>query len=138
MAVGTAVTTATDVNPEVFAVGGLKDELVEVGVAFQPVEPAMGGLQVGMATVVVPGGVGGEGQTEVGGFAQGVLGGVGSTNTDVELIASVAGRDDNGAANEAAEGFEDFLAELLQDWHILRWYSVIDTQFSCLRRPFKL
>ena len=138
MAVGTAVTTATDVNPEVFAVGGLKDELVEVGVAFQPVEPAMGGLQVGMATVVVPGGVGGEGQTEVGGFAQGVLGGVGSTNTDVELIASVAGRDDNGAANEGAERFEYLLAELLQDWDVLCGDGVIDTQFSCLRRPFKL
>lgn len=119
MAVGTAVTTAADVNPEVFAVGGLKDELVEVGVAFQPVEPAMGGLQVGVATVIVPGGVGGEGQTEVGGFAQGVLGGVGSTNTDVELIASVAGGDDNGGANEAAEGLEDLAAELLEDGDVL-------------------
>ena len=57
MAVGSAVTTAADVNPEVFAVGGLKDELVEVGVAFQPVEPAMGGLQVRVATVIVPSGV---------------------------------------------------------------------------------
>ena len=43
-----------------------------------------------------------------------MLGSVGSTNFDVELVATVAGADDNGAANEAAEGFEDFLAELLQ------------------------
>ena len=48
-----------------------------------------------------------------------MLGGVGSTNTDVELIASVAGGDDNGGANEAAEGFEDLAAELMEDGDVL-------------------
>ena len=93
--------------------------MVEVGIPIQPVEPLTSSLHIGMATVIVPSGVGGEGQTEVGGFAQGVLGGVGSTNTDVELIASVAGGDDNGGSDEAAEGFEDLAAELLEDGDVL-------------------
>ena len=46
-----------------------------------------------------------------------MLGDVGSTNLDVELVASVTTTDDNRAANEGAEGFEDFLAELLQGWN---------------------
>ena len=33
MAIGSAVLAARDVNPEVLAVGGLEDELVEVGIA---------------------------------------------------------------------------------------------------------
>ena len=107
MAVLVAVLPTRDVNPVVFAVGGFEDELVEVGVGFEEVEPAAGGLQVGVATVIVPGGVRGEGETEVGSFAQGVLGGVGSANTDVELIAAVAGGDDHGATDEGAEGFEN-------------------------------
>ena len=53
------ITTARDVNPEVLAVGGLEDELVEVGIALQPVEPLAGGLKVGMALVVIPGGIAG-------------------------------------------------------------------------------
>ena len=69
MAVGASVLTAGDVDPEILPVGGLEDELVEVGVGFEPVEPLMGGLEVGMALVVVPGGVGGEGQLDVGSFA---------------------------------------------------------------------
>jgi hypothetical protein len=86
MAVGLAVAAAGDVDPEVFAVGGLEDELVEVGVGLEPVEPLAGGLDVGMATVVVPGGVAGEGQADVGGLTEGVLGGVGASYLDVELL----------------------------------------------------
>ena len=48
-----------------------------------------------------------------------MLGGVGATNLDVECVATVAGADDDGAANEATEGFEDFLAELLQRGDVL-------------------
>ena len=54
MAVGTAVLAAGDVNPEVFAVGGLENELVEVGVVLEIVEPLAGGLKVGVAFVIVP------------------------------------------------------------------------------------
>ena len=68
-----------------------------------------------MATVIIPGSVGGEGQADVGSFAQGVLGGIGSANLDVELGATVAAADDDGLADETTEGFEDLLAELLQD-----------------------
>ena len=42
MPVGLTVLSAGDVNPEVLAVGGLEDELVEVGIALQPVEPLAG------------------------------------------------------------------------------------------------
>ena len=44
MAVGLTVLAAGDVNPEVFAVGGLEDELIKVGVMLQPVEPLAGSL----------------------------------------------------------------------------------------------
>ena len=66
MAVGASVLPAGDVDPEVLIVGGFEDELVEVGVGFEPVEPATGGLHIGMALVIIPGGVGGEWQTDVG------------------------------------------------------------------------
>ncbi len=48
-----------------------------------------------------------------------MLGSVSTTNLDVELVATVAGADDNGAANEGAEGLENFLAELLQRGDVL-------------------
>lgn len=58
MAVGSAVLSARDVNPEVLTVGGLKDELVKVGIVLQPVEPLAGGLKVSMTLVVIPGRIG--------------------------------------------------------------------------------
>lgn len=48
-----------------------------------------------------------------------MLGGVGTTNLHVERVATVAGADDDGAANEPAKGFKDFLAELLQRGNVL-------------------
>lgn len=48
-----------------------------------------------------------------------MLRGIGSTNLHIELVAAVATADDNGAANEGTEGFEDFLAELLQHGDVL-------------------
>ena len=126
MAVGSAVLAARDVNPEVLAVGGLEDELVEVAIVLNPVEPLAGGFEVSMTFVVIPSGIGGEGQTDVGSFTQGVLGGVGATNFHIELVATVAGADNDGAANEPAEGFKDFLAELLEGRYKLRWYTVIN------------
>ena len=55
-----------------------------------------------------------------------MLGGIGSTYLDVELVAAVATTDDDGGADEGAEGFEDFLAELLQDGDVLRGDVVVD------------
>lgn len=45
------VLPAADVEPEVLATSRLQNQLVEVGVALEPVEPAVGGLQVGVAPV---------------------------------------------------------------------------------------
>lgn len=114
-------------NPEIFAIRGFEDELVEVGVMLKEVEPTVGFIHVGVAEVVFPVGVRREWETEVGSFAQGVLGSVGATDLDVELVATVAGGDDNGAANEGAEWFEDFAAELLQDGDELRRYGIVNT-----------
>ena len=138
VAVGPAVLAAGDVNPEVFAVGGLENELVEIGVVLQIVEPLAGGFQVGMAFVDVPGGIAGEGQAEVSGLAKGVLGGVGSTDTDVELVATVAAGDDDRATDEGAEGLKNFLAELLQRGDVLWGDSVVDVVLLCGSRLFKL
>ena len=137
MAVGPAVLAAGDVNPEVFAVGGLENELVEIGVVLKEVEPLAGGLQVGMTLVVVPGGIAGEGQADVSGFAKGVLGGVGSTDTDVELVATVAAGDDDRATDEGTEGFKNFLAELLQRGDVLWGVSVVDVVLLCGSRTLK-
>ena len=137
MPVRSPVPPAAHVEPIVFAIGGFEDELVEVGVALEPVEPAVGGLEVGVATVVAPGGVGGEGQADVGSFAEGVLGGIGATNLDVELVAAVAGADDDGPADEGAKGFEDLAAELLQCGDVLRGYCVVDVVLLCGGRAFE-
>ena len=59
MAVSSAVLAARDVNPEIFAVGGLEDELVEVGIMLEPVEPTSGHLHIGMLAVIVPASVAG-------------------------------------------------------------------------------
>ena len=119
MAVCLAVLAAGDMNPEVLAVGGFKDELVKVGVMLKPVKPLAGGFKVSMTLVVIPSGIAGERQADVSCFAQGVLGGIGSTNLHVELVATVAGADDNGTANEVAKWFQDLLAELLQRGDVL-------------------
>ena len=39
MTVGSSILPARDMNPEIFSVGSLEDELVKVNMAFQPIEP---------------------------------------------------------------------------------------------------
>ena len=56
-----------------------------------------------------------------------MLGGVGATNLDVELVTAVAGGDDDGATDESAEGFEDFLAKLLQNGNVLMRNRIVDS-----------
>ena len=138
MAVGPAVLAAGDVDPEVFAVGGLENQLVEVSVVLEIVEPLASGLKVGMTLVVIPGGIAGEGQADVSSLAKGVLGGVGSTDTDVELVAAVTAGDDDRATDEGTEGFKNFLAELLQRGDVLWGDSVVDVVLLCGSRLFKL
>lgn len=43
MAVLLAVLAAGDVNPVILTVGGFEDELVEVNMAFEPIEPLVSG-----------------------------------------------------------------------------------------------
>ena len=47
---------------------------------------------------------------DVGGFAEGVLGGVCATYLDVELVAAVAAGDDDRFAEVLTQGFEDGFA----------------------------
>ena len=72
VAVLALVGSAGDVNP-VFAMGMLEDELVEVGVVLQEIEPAVGNGHVGMREVVAPIDIRGSGQADVAGFAGHVL-----------------------------------------------------------------
>lgn len=95
--------------PEVFAVGGFDDGLVEVGVLDDPVEPAVEYLLVGMGKAIAPLGVRGLGNLDIGCFAKGVLTGIDSSDFDVEGVASVSGTDDDRLTCEGSEGFENFL-----------------------------
>lgn len=56
-----------------------------------------------------------------------MLGGVGATNLDVELVAAVAGGDDDGATDEGTEGLVDFLAKLLQNGNVLMRNRIVDS-----------
>lgn len=69
MAISSPVATAGDVNPIVLAVGGLEDELIEIDVSLNEIEPASCYLHIRMTLIVIPGGVGGEWQTDVGSLA---------------------------------------------------------------------
>lgn len=46
MPVGLTILPARHVNPVVLLVGSLENQLIEVSVVLQPVEPLAGGLQV--------------------------------------------------------------------------------------------
>ena len=83
MAVLGAVALAGDVDP-VFAMGMLEDELVEVGVVLQEIEPAVGNGHVGMREVVAPIDIRGSGQAYVAGFAGHVLAVLHSTDGFVQ------------------------------------------------------
>ena len=69
MPVGFSVLPAGDMNPVVLVIGSLENHLIEVGVVLDEVNPLAGSLHVGVATVVIPSGIRGEGQQEVGSFA---------------------------------------------------------------------
>lgn len=68
---------------------------------------------------------------DVGCFTKGVLGGIDSSDFDVEGIAAVAGADDDWLACEGSEWFENFLAELLEGRNELRRTGVVDVVGGC-------
>ena len=104
LSVAGAVALEGDVDP-VDAMGMLEDELVEVEVVHHPEEP------LSASTVV--------GDADVTGFAKGVLGGIDSSNLDVELWATVAGAYYNRLLCELAERFENLFAQLLEGRDVL-------------------
>ena len=55
-----------------------------------------------MPFIVIPTSVGGEGQLNVGSFAESMLGSISTSDFNVQLITTIAGRDDNGATDEGA------------------------------------
>ena len=126
MAVLLAVLATGDVDPVVHAVGGLQDELVEVGVFLEEGEPTDGHFHVGMTEVVFPTGVVGLRQLDVGSLSEGVLTGINASYTDVESRAAVAGADDDGLTGERSQGFEDGAAKLLQGGNVDRGDGVVD------------
>lgn len=89
MAVLFGVLTTRDVNPEVFVIGGLHDQLVKVAMGFYPVKPLVGKIHVSVLEVIVPIGIGGFGDVDVGSFSEGVLRGVCTTDFDVQSIATI-------------------------------------------------
>lgn len=73
MAVHALVLSARDMDPIVSTIGGLHNQLIEVGVMLQEVEPLLGELHVGVVLVVVPIRVGVKRYMDVSSFTKGVL-----------------------------------------------------------------
>ena len=114
MSVFPSVFAARYMNPVVLAILRFQDELVEVSMLLEVVEPPAGDVHVGVLAIVVPRGVGSLGQADVGRFAQGVLTGVYSAHLHVEGTAAIAGADDDGHACKRPERLQDGAAQLLQ------------------------
>lgn len=56
--------------PEVFAVGGLHDKLIKVGVMLEEVEPQLGDVHIRMLMIVALFGIGSEWNLDVSSFAK--------------------------------------------------------------------
>lgn len=125
------VLSARNMNPEVFAVGGFDDGLVEVGVLDDPVEPAVEDVFVGVGFAIAPLGVRCLGNLDVSCFSEGVLRGIDSSYFDVESVTAVTGTDDDRLACEDSEGLENFLAKLLEGRNELEWTGVVDVVGNC-------
>ena len=131
MAIFLDVLSTRDMYPEVFAVGGFDDGLVEVGVLDDTVEPAVEDVFVGVGFAIAPLGVRSLGNLDVGCFTKGVLKGIDSSDFDVESVTAVAGTDDDRLTCEGSEGFENFLAKLLEGWDELCRTGVVDVVGNC-------
>ena len=112
MAVAGAVALAGDVDPVDATASGLFDELVVVAVVHDPGEPSVEDVGVGEALALLAPEVI-LGNAYVAGFSKGVLGGIDSSDFEVELWAAVAATYYYRLLCEGSEGFEDLLAELL-------------------------
>lgn len=111
MAVEASVTLARDVNPEYLAVGGLEDELVEVGIVCEPLHPLAGFLYIGETIAcrileVV------ERNVDVGSLTRHVLRVACSTYSLVECLASVSAGDGYRLSDIVAQRLKYLLAEV--------------------------
>lgn len=113
------VLATRDVNPEVLAVGGLDEGLVEVRVGDQELKPAVEDVLIRVGFVVAPLCVSGLGDLDVGSFTECVPTGVCTTDLDVELATSVTRADDNRLLSESSERFKTLFAKLLERWNEL-------------------
>ena len=84
-----------------------------------------------MSLVVIPVGIGGLGDVDVGSFTKGVLAGVCAAAPYIQGIASVAAGDNDRLLSKGTQGLKDGLAELLKGWNELRWYGVVDVVGNC-------
>ena len=101
MAILSAVSLATDVDPVDAAVGGLFDELIKIAVVHDPGEPMGQDFHIGMR-----GGLIRDGDTDVGCLSGHVLTGWRSSHEGVELRTSVAATEDDGPAEVLTQGLE--------------------------------
>ena len=102
MAILSAVSLATDVDPVDAAVGGLFDELVKIAVVHDPGEPVVQDFHIGMRGVLLR-----DEDTDVGSLSGHVLAGWRSSYEGVELRTSVAATEDDGHPEVLTQGFED-------------------------------
>ena len=93
--------------PVVEAILRLEDQLVIVGVLLEEVEPSVAYLHIGMLLAILPRGIRGLGQADVGRLAQGVLASIHTPDLDVEGPTAVARADDDGHACKLPQRLQD-------------------------------
>lgn len=115
VAVALTVPLAGEVQPAVAqATAMLEEQLVEVRVADDPLEPVARHLLVGHG--------------EVGSLAQHVLRATYATHRTVQLLAAVAAGDADRVAVVLSQGFQDFAAQVLHGQHLLVAWLVVDAE----------
>lgn len=90
-----------------------------------------------MSLVVIPVGIGGLGDEDVGSLTKGMLAGVCATYLYIQGIASVATGNDDRLLCESTQRLKDGLAELLKGWNELRRYGIVDVVGNCCSASFE-
>ena len=107
MAILLPVLPTRHMYPVVEAILRFEDQLVIVGMFFKEVEPSVGYLHIGMLLAILPLGVWGLGQADVGRLAQGVLAGIHTPDLDVEGPTAVSRADDDGHSCKLPQRLQD-------------------------------
>ena len=93
--------------PVVEAILRLEDQLVIIGMLLEEVIPAVSNLHIGMLLAILPRGVWGLGQADIGRFAQGVLAGIHAPDLHVEGPTAVSRADDDGHTCKLPQRLKD-------------------------------